>query len=131
MFRGFTVTEKYHRLGKNPDSLKWESANITELKTWGIESSVNINFDELLKIQIPVKSVDIAYLYMNSSKASGEYVSYYVMDYLKHKFTLGINSTIYKKTGFSMVFGYSDRNGSYTDYSDGKEKTTSDLQPLI
>lgn len=107
---------------KKPDSTKWESANVTELKTWGVESSVSIHFDELLKNEIPVKSIDIAYIYMNSSKASGDYVSYYVMDYLKYKFTLGINSTIYKKTGLSLTYGYSDRNGSYTDFSDGQEK---------
>ena len=106
---------------KNPDSTKWESANLTKMQTWGIETAMTFNFSQFKCTHNPINSIDIAYAYLNSDKSSGEYVSYYIMDYLKHKLTLSINAKLYKKVGISLVYAFNDRNGTYTNFSDGKE----------
>ena len=141
LHRGFFAhIAGFYRIGTNiidwvklPDSVKWESANITELQTWGIETSARLDLNKYNVKKCPVTSMDIAYSYIISNKNSGEYISYYLMDYLKHKFNLGINLKIYKKIGLSLVFSYSDRNGTYTNIADGKETdykafTTTDMK---
>jgi iron complex outermembrane receptor protein len=55
------------------------------------------------------------------------------MDYLRHKFNLGIDMRIYKKLGANLAFSYSDRNGAYSNFADGQEKnykgfTTTDVK---
>lgn len=119
----------FYRLGKDiidwvklPDSSKWESANITELDTWGLETSARIPLEELLEKKCPITRIDVSYSFVNSIKNSGPYISYYVMDYIKHKFNIDINVRIYKKIGVNLAFSYSDRNGTYTDYAEGIEK---------
>ncbi len=129
LFKGmFAHISGFYRYGKDiidwvkqPDSVVWQSANLTKLQTWGVETAFNINFDHYHFKYTPISSIDIAYSYMNSTKNSGDYISYYVMDYLKHKFTLGINVKIYKKIGMNMVLACNDRNGSYTNFANGKE----------
>ncbi len=119
----------FYRYGKNiidwvksPDSTIWLSANLTQLNTWGAEFSFNVDFAAYKIKNNPIKSIKIAYSYINSDKKSGDMVSYYVLDYLKHKLVLDINATIYKKTGISLVFNVSDRNGTFTDFASGNEK---------
>jgi vitamin B12 transporter len=118
---------------RQPDSLLWQSENITELQTWGLETSAQIDFNGFNVKNSPFRSIVLAYLYLNSYKNSGSYISYYVMDYLKHKLSLCLNFTIYKKIGGSLEFSWSDRNGTYTSFSDGMETaykgfTTTDIK---
>ncbi|MDP4184824.1 MAG: TonB-dependent receptor, partial [Bacteroidota bacterium] len=47
---------------------------------------------------------------------SGDYVSYYVLDNLKHKLTLGINHKIISKLNADWYILWQDRNGTYTSY---------------
>ncbi|MEI6123125.1 MAG: TonB-dependent receptor [Bacteroidota bacterium] len=118
----------FYRYGKNlidwvkpPDSLVWQSANVTKLQTLGIESALTVNFAEYKCKHNPITSIQVAYAYLTSTKNSGDYVSYYLMDYLKHKLTLGVNARIYKKIGMNVAFSYNNRNGTYTNFADGRE----------
>ncbi len=124
----FAHASGFYRMGKNiidwvkqPDSVKWESANITELHTWGFEAAAHISPAEFSKTKCPVTAIDLSYSYLNSTKNSGTYISYYVMDYLRHKLNLGVDLRIYKKLGATLTFSWSDRNGTYTNFADGME----------
>ena len=119
----------FYRIGENiidwvkqPDSVKWESANITELQTWGFESSAGFTIEKLHWTVFPLLSINASYSYLNSTKNSGSFLSYYVMDYLKHKLTICENVILYKKIGGTIEFSYNFRNGSYIDFKDGLEK---------
>ena len=133
---GFKITSKgissniagFYRYGKNiidwvkaPDSLKWHSDNITCMDTWGAEFSLDVNFSAYNLRNNPLKNIKLAYTFLYADKKSGDMISYYLMDYLKHKLILDINAKIYKKTGISIVLNFSDRNGTYTEFSSGNE----------
>ncbi|MCK9612138.1 MAG: TonB-dependent receptor [Bacteroidales bacterium] len=120
----------FYRYGKNiidwvkePDSSIWESSNITELHTWGAEAIININFEDFNIKKCFLQTLRLSYSYIDSYKKSGDLISYYVMDYLKHKLTLSTDVKIYKSLGFNLTLLLQDRNGSYTDFATGGEKS--------
>ncbi len=123
---GVTV---FYRYGKSiidwvrqPDSLVWQSANITELHTFGAELIFTINLEEFKIKNNPLQSIRLSYSYLNSSKKSNGLISYYAMDFLKHKLQIDFNIRIYKTIGLSTMLNFSDRNGTYTEYVTGEEK---------
>ncbi|MFA5196514.1 MAG: hypothetical protein WC401_12005, partial [Bacteroidales bacterium] len=70
-----------------------------------------------------LQTLRLSYSYIDSYKKSGDLISYYVMDYLKHKLTLSTDVKIYKSLGFNLTLLLQDRNGSYTDFATGGEKS--------
>ncbi len=118
----------FRREGKNiidwvklVDTLKWESKNITELITNGFEFSGNILTKKLFGDKFPFKYFNVSYTYLDLEKQSGDYISKYVLDYLKHKLTISTQHKIYKDFGASWRFSFQDRAGTYTDFESGKE----------
>ncbi|MFH2142000.1 MAG: TonB-dependent receptor, partial [Bacteroidota bacterium] len=76
----------FRREGKNiidwvrlPDSLMWESKNITELTTIGFEMSGNLNLQKIFKQDL-VSNLIFTYSYIQTEKQSGEYISKYALD---------------------------------------------------
>ncbi|MCD4746240.1 MAG: TonB-dependent receptor [Bacteroidales bacterium] len=118
----------FRRNGKNiidwvklQDTLKWESKNITELITNGFELSFNLSFEKLYKKDIFIKSIMLGYAYMNTEKQSGNYISKYALDYLRHKISITLQHSIYWNIGASWSFTFQDRDGTYYDYNLQKE----------
>ncbi|MFA8435514.1 MAG: TonB-dependent receptor plug domain-containing protein [Marinifilaceae bacterium] len=107
---------------------KWESRNITEVKTWGIELSSQLNMRNLLGKQFPVKTLNFSYSYLNMDKSSDEYISKYVLDHLKHKLSLNTDHVIWRDLGASWRFSWQDREGSFTWY-DQTNATYSEERP--
>ncbi len=103
------------------DSLKWESQNITEVITNGIEMSVNLNMRKILKNQKLIKYIVVTYSWLHMEKSSGNYISNYVLDNLKHKLSLSLDHKIYKNINASWRSSLQDRNGTYTDFISGNE----------
>lgn len=105
----------------------WISRNVNDIHAYGFEFELKLYFDQL-KTDIPLlKSMKANYAYLDLDKSSGIYTSFYILDYLKHKFVLQSGFSITKKTGFSLVYNFQDRAGTYIDFQSGNEK---DYQPF-
>jgi len=95
---------------------KWTTKNITTLTTKGFyfylfsyPSKINsyLRFVELIKL---------SYNYQNTDKNSFSYISYYALDYLKHKFVFTISHKIFSDLHASWVMNFQQRNGYYDVY---------------
>ncbi|MCH7657616.1 MAG: TonB-dependent receptor [Bacteroidetes bacterium] len=120
----------FRRNGKNmidwvrlPDSLKWESKNITQIITRGFEIAGSLGVNRLFNKSFPIKYIKLSYSFLETEKQSGEYISVYILDYLKHKLNLEIEHSLYKNLGASWKITFQDRAGTYTDFTTGQEKS--------
>ena len=115
----------FQREGKNiidwvkiNNSEKWESKNLTEVNSNGFEFSIKFN----LQNKSILNHLAFNYSYLDIDKKSGDYQSYYVLDYLKHKIGISFNHKIYKNFKASWRINYQDRAGTFTEYPSGLEK---------
>lgn len=113
---------------KLPDSSKWESKNITQIYTLGAECEINIDLTKLLNRNTIIRRVNISYAFLNMSKKSDNYVSYYLLDYLKNKAILGLEHRVFNNFYANWAWVYQDRLGTYTDIFSGKEV---DYKPFL
>jgi len=125
----------FRRNGKNmidwvrmPDSLKWESKNITQIITRGFEIAGYLDINKLINKSFPLKYLRLSYSFLETEKQSGEYISAYVLDYLKHKLNIEIEHSLYKDLRASWKITFQDRAGTYTDFTTGLEKP---YEPLV
>jgi len=95
---------------------KWTSMNYTEMNTFGVEFSANLNFSEIVGTNFFIRNVNFSYSYLNSDKNSNDYISNYALDYLINSASLSIYQDIYKKFGASWSYSYQDRNGTFSKY---------------
>lgn len=116
----------FKRYGKNiidwvkeKEEDKWQSQNLTEINSFGVELSGTLHPALLLDAEIPVKMLRLGYAYLELDKESQDLLSRYVLDNLKHKFTLSMDTRIYKNLGLYVQASWQDRNGGYIEYSDG------------
>lgn len=100
---------------KHPDSAKWESRNLTNIITNGFEFSAKINLESIIKSSFIIKNIKLSYSYLDLEKNSENYISYYALDYLKHKFTASLEHRIYKRLKADWAMTYQERMGTYTN----------------
>lgn len=100
---------------KLPDETVWHTENLTRLNTAGFEVNLQCDLPMLTKEKFFIKQLSISYQYIGMNKPETGYISYYVMDYLKHKAVFTMNHRIWKKISAGWVLAVYDRNGSYTD----------------
>lgn len=107
----------YYRLGKNiidwvkvPDSVKWESRNLTSVNA----SGTDITLEYALRKSF-LEKISVSYSYLHLDKSADKYDSKYALDYLKHKVVLAINHRIFNKLSASWKASYFDRAGNYSD----------------
>ncbi len=94
---------------------KWQPQNLTDLQTFGIEMSFKHYFKHKL-----LKNCNLSYAYLDMTKSDTQnFISKYVLDYLKHKFTLQLAHRFVYNSTLNWVGIYKDRNGQYLDYIDG------------
>jgi iron complex outermembrane receptor protein len=99
----------------------WHTQNLTQLITAGAEVKFACNLPALAKRKIFIHNINFAWQWISMSKPSTDVISYYVLDYLKHKITLGFDHIIWKNIGAGWTAAYYDRAGSYTDPANGGE----------
>lgn len=104
---------------KKPDDEKWTTTNHTKINTSGLEAFVSIRTEEFITT---IKSISLGYSYMNSDKQSDSLLSYYALDYLRQKATLGISHGITKNLSASWSAIWQERAGTYTEYPSNLEK---------
>ncbi|MEI8086060.1 MAG: TonB-dependent receptor [Paludibacter sp.] len=106
----------YYRIGENiidwvklnSSSAKYEAMNLSSVNALGSDFTFNYRFTKLF-----VKRASFSYSYLNLDKAAVGFDSKYALDYLKHKMTLTVDHSIYKKLSATWRLGYFDRSGNY------------------
>ena len=107
----------YYRMGQNiidwvklPTDTKWQSKNLTSVNALGGDFSFAYYFQKGI-----IKRLGLAYSYLQMDKSADNYDSKYVLDYLKNKFSVTVDHSIWKKLSASWKLAYFDRAGTYTD----------------
>lgn len=124
LYTSFTGTV-FYRNGKDvidwvkePDADRWTTKNHTELRTIGLESYISLKTEEFMPL---INHISVGYTYIESEKEKSSLLSYYVLDYLKHKASLTLTSKTYRNFSSSTSFTWQDRAGTYTEYESGTE----------
>ena len=98
---------------RSSDTEKWQPMNITSTETYGFDASSKFRLGELNNDNFFINSIVVQYTYIDKITDSGNLSSAYVNDYLKHKFVLGVNHTIYRNFSANWKLRYQQRNGNY------------------
>ena len=113
-----------------PESGTYKAMNISEVTTRGIEINLKYKFKNNGYSHINIENIGSSYTYINLEKATGNYVSKYSLDYLKHKLQIFVTYNFFKKINFNWQISYNSRNGSYIDYDSlTKTLSTSTFKP--
>ncbi|MFB6342202.1 TonB-dependent receptor plug domain-containing protein [Saccharicrinis sp. FJH62] len=113
----------FYRQGTNlidwvqlPGNEKYTTTNYTQVNTFGIETATRLNIAQMTGSNWFVKRMGVSYSYLNSDKVEQNYDSKYVLDYLKHKFTLTLNHSIVSHLFAEWNASWQDRAGTYQKY---------------
>lgn len=98
---------------RKSDTLKWQPMNVTQVATYGVDAMIKFNLGQLNNRTFFIKNLSLQYTFINKGATSNDYQSRYVMDYLRHKFVLGIHHKIYKNISATWKLRYQHRNGNY------------------
>jgi len=120
----FIQSAVFYRLSNNmidwvkytPQGL-WVSSNITNVNTYGFDFSAKWDVQSQFGEESFIKSIGFNYSYVSMDKSVGEYVSKYVLDYLKHSADVSITHKIVKNLSAGWQFNLQDRNGTYLPYN--------------
>ncbi|HON18858.1 MAG TPA: TonB-dependent receptor, partial [Salinivirgaceae bacterium] len=116
-----TSVSVFHRWGTDiidwvktsPTESVWQTVNFTKINTLGTEFTTQINLKSMIEYQ-PFNNLTISYAWIESSKYSENYISYYALDYLKHNLSASISGKIFNSMGFAFQANYRHRAGTYT-----------------
>lgn len=101
---------------KQPDSIRWESRNLTNVNAYGADFTFNYTFDNRI-----IKKVGVVYSFLQLDKKAENFDSKYALDYLKHKLLLSLHHNIWNKLSASWEASFMDRAGDYTDFETGEK----------
>jgi iron complex outermembrane receptor protein len=102
-----------------PEQIKWTTYNYTNISSYGFEASFSHIFTKTNPL---ISSCLISYSYTETNRESGEVISYYALDYLKHKVTVSANHKVWNKLYFNWLVIAQSRAGTYTDFVSNTEK---------
>ncbi|MCD6354662.1 MAG: TonB-dependent receptor [Prolixibacteraceae bacterium] len=133
-FRGHLVV--FYRKGKSiidwvkakSDDL-WQPQNLTRLNNFGVELQFQCNTRQLLGKHFPEK-IQLSYLNNNTSKENSEFISHYVLDNLKHKFTGSISKLIAPNITINVRVVFQNREGTYTAFENGSQTGEKEYAPF-
>ncbi|MEX0982440.1 MAG: TonB-dependent receptor [Bacteroidales bacterium] len=98
------------------DSL-WQTSNITELDTYGGETSLYLLPSALARGFNAINHLRISYSYAELSKSSDTHISNYALDNLRHKFIFDLAIQLPLKIYVDGKVTWQERNGSYLHYT--------------
>lgn len=105
--------------GRTSSTEKYQSLNISEMNTSGIQFFVALKPNEWKGENFFIKRISIDYLYLTQDReADQNYDSRYVMDYLKHKLVCSLTHKIIGPLTASWNVSYLERMGTFTDAVD-------------
>lgn len=87
---------------------------IGDMNTRGIEFSTALNINELkANSNFFLQKIQFNYAYINADKKEAGYQSFYTLNYLKNKASIGFNWLIAKNLFLDSWYTYKQREGSY------------------
>jgi len=105
--------------GRTSADQKYQSVNISEMNTTGIQVYLSLTPKEWVRFLTPIKKINIDYLHLQQDKESdATYDSRYVMDYLRNKLVVGLTHQVISRVTASWNASWIDRMGTYTDGAD-------------
>jgi len=98
---------------KTPQETIWRSMNFTSVNVTGVEVSGKWFPAKTFGDKFIVSMVSVDYAYLSADKKSGDLLSKYVLDQLRHKVDIGIDHRIKWGLGATWRFSYQQRDGTY------------------
>ncbi len=117
---------------KAADEQKWRSVNHTSVDLSGLELGANYyspGFRQ--KSTKPKLEASINYSLIVASKLSGQLISHYVLDHLRHKVDLKVWVQFNKWVSVSNSISYRHRNGGYLLYENGAPVGYQTFEPYL
>ncbi len=88
--------------------------NIGDMNTRGIELAYLLKINALIGNEKTVlQSIKVNYAFINADKKEDNYQSFYTLNYLKHKSSVGLNWRIAKNLSLDTWYTYKNRAGQY------------------
>lgn len=118
----FTNISYFVKDGKNiidwvkNNTNQWIAENIADIRISGLEINMDLNSRELIKSNF-IKSFSIGYVYLNADKSTGNKVSRYLLEHLKHQFILTITHQFMYGIESTINLRFEDRVNSQTNFN--------------
>lgn len=97
----------------------WKSMNHTKVDLSGFEIFAKKTFNLPMVSKTMSSNIEVNYSYTHADKDSDNLMSYYVLDYLKHKLDIILTLPIHETGGISLNISRQHRVGDYLVYEDG------------
>jgi iron complex outermembrane receptor protein len=108
---------------------KWQPQNLTQINSFGSEIQLQFNLKKYLRHNLP-NNISLNYLYNNLDKEDFDFISYYVLDHLKHKFAGSVNQTVLKNITIDLKAIFQDREGTFTQFENGNYGIEAEYDPF-
>ncbi|MDX9881915.1 MAG: TonB-dependent receptor [Prolixibacteraceae bacterium] len=127
----------FYRKGKDiidwvrtSEELKWETQNLTEIYSTGIEIQVQVLPEKFFHQPFFMKKLNLNYSYIRLDKGENNFYSNYALDNLKHKFDITFCHSVWKQFGANWQISWQDRNGTYTRFENGSYTGEAEYAPF-
>jgi len=110
----------------SPWDEKWQTMNINELRKCGFDIESKIYLKEIFPLLKRNTILQLSYSFINQKQGDIDYISQYVLNYLKHKFTTKLFLPLMEDLTLTLDTRYCLREGSYIEYTNtiaGEEKS--------
>lgn len=114
----------FHQKGRNlidwireADNSIWRTANHTRINGTGFQTKLSVFPDRLLNKNTPVIYLTVGYHYNFQKKKDQDLISYYTLDFVRHKGTVQLEHRLIKNLSINWGLLFQDRNGTYTGFS--------------
>jgi len=105
---------------KKDDDELWQSFNLTRINSIGTEIKMQLSPKEFLDGKWP-DNICLGWYSNKQNKDTRDFISYYVMDYLKYKFNFTVNQSLTKYLFLDFRSYFQKREGTYTSFGDNND----------
>jgi iron complex outermembrane receptor protein len=116
---------------KETTDQKWQTVNYTNLNTTGVELAAKSDFQKASKENLFFRTISLAYTYMLQDKPDQELISNYALNFLKHRFDLSLDHSIWKGFSGHWHLAWQDRAGAYEKIVDQQSVGLTDYEPFF
>lgn len=112
-YRGTNLIDWIKDLSEGADA-PWQSVNHAKVNTTGVETSLDVSFDEMLHWTFFIRNLTVSYAYIDQDKKSEPDVqSRYALEYLRHKVVAQANLRVWRNLNLNVSYRWQDRMGNY------------------
>ena len=112
-YRGTNLIDWIKDLSEGADA-PWQSVNHAKVNTPGVETSLDVSFDEMLHRTFFIRNLTVSYAYIDQDKKSEPDVqSRYALEYLRHKVVAQANLRVWRNLNLNVSYRWQDRMGNY------------------